>query len=189
MSKNNIIGISGGHGQGKTTLVNALQKHPDLIGWDFKSGLTRSIKAAGQPINAEGTELTQLQVMTKHYEYAQLQGNVILDRCALDGLAYTQTVLENCQDTDFMFALGAIGTRCLDKYRLIFYVKPELVLEDDGTRSVDRVFFDKIIKNFGYWVGAVRKMYPDIPVVQLSGTVEERVNTVIKTLKEQKIIA
>lgn len=186
---NNIIGISGGHSQGKSTLVHNLINHPLLKNWSTKTGLTRDLRQEGLKINTDGNELTQLKVMTKHYEYANLQGNVILDRCALDGLVYTQTVLENCQDTDFMFSLGTIGTRCLDKYRLIFYVKPELPLEEDGVRATDKVFFDKVIKNFGYWVGAIRKMYPNLPIVQVSGSVQERVDKVINTLKEQKIIA
>ena len=37
----------------------------------------------------------------QYYEYSKKKGSIIADRCVLDGLAYTQTVLENFDDNDF----------------------------------------------------------------------------------------
>lgn len=174
-----IIGISGAHGTGKTTLVNALQQCDEFKNFQFKSGLTRDLQRMGIPINETGTDVTQLYVMTKHYEYSQLQGDVILDRCALDGLTYSRVVLENYQDLEFMNALGHLGRKCFNYYDIIFYIKPEFDLVDDGVRTIDKEFHQRIVDGFDMWIYNSKYFKKQVPIIELTGSVEERVSQVI----------
>lgn len=182
-----IIGISGCHSQGKTTLVEALKQHEQFKDFEFKSGLTRDLHKIGIPINENGNDITQLYVMCKHYEYAQLTGNVVLDRCALDGLAYTQVILENNQDTDFKHVLGMLARKCFQKYDVIFYTKPELKLVDDGVRTCKMEFFEKVKSSFEYWIDAMKFNKRPVPIIEISGTVEQRVDQVIEAIDRLKI--
>lgn len=174
-----IIGISGAHSTGKTTLINALQQREEFKAFQFKSGLTRDLHKMGIPINEAGNDTTQLYVMAKHYEYSQLTGDVFLDRCALDGLAYSQVVLQDHTDNDFLNALGYIGRKCFNHYDLIIYVKPELELEDDGVRTTDKKFHQQIVESFEKWLDVIKTFRTPVPVVEVSGSVEQRVDQVI----------
>lgn len=174
-----IIGISGAHSTGKTTLINALKQREEFKNFEFKSGLTRDLHKMGIPINEAGTDTTQLFVMAKHYEYSQLTGDVFLDRCALDGLAYSQVVLKDHTDTDFLNALGYIGRKCFNHYDLIIYVKPELELEDDGIRTTDKQFHKQIVESFEKWLEIIKTFRTPVTVVEVFGSVEQRVDQVI----------
>jgi thymidylate kinase len=174
-----IIGISGAHSTGKTTLINALQQCDEFKDFQFKSGLTRDLHNMGIPINEAGTDVTQLYVMAKHYEYSQLKGDVILDRCALDGLAYSYVVLEDYPDLEFMHALGHLGRKCFNHYDIIFYIKPEFELEDDGVRTINKEFHERIVQRFDTWIANIKYFKKPVPVIELTGSVEERVSQVI----------
>ncbi len=181
-----IIGITGPHSQGKSTLVEALKQRAEFADYQFKTGLTRDLHKVGIPINELGTDVTQLYVMCKHYEYSKLQGNVVLDRCALDGLAYTSVVLEQHNDPEFMNALGVIARKCFAAYDLMVYVRPELKLVNDGTRTTDPVFFERIKASFEQWLKNVASFASPVPVVEVWGSVEQRTEQVIAALKNHK---
>lgn len=174
-----IIGISGAHSTGKTTLINALQHCDEFKNFQFKSGLTRDLHKMGIPINEAGTDVTQLYVMTKHYEYSQLQGDVFLDRCALDGLAYSQVVLEDYPDVEFMNTLGYLGRKCFNYYDIIFYIKPEFEPVDDGVRTIDKKFHQRIVDSFDRWIDNSKYFRKPANIIELTGSVEERASQVI----------
>ena len=175
-----IIAISGAHGTGKTTLLNALKSRKEFVDFEFKSGITRDLHKMNIPINETGTTVTQLYVMAKHYEYAQLDGDVVLDRCALDGLAYSQVVLKDCDDIDFLHALGVVGHKCFKHYGVIFYIRPEFELEDDGVRTVDKQFHTQIVDSFESWITLIKTYKNPPPIVELTGSVEQRVDQVVR---------
>ena len=176
------ICISGAHSTGKTTIINALKEHEAFKNFVFKTGLTRDLQKAGLNINEAGNDVTQLFVMAKHYEYSKIEGDVVLDRCALDGFAYSSIILKDFEDRAFLDTLGTIGRRCFHNYDYIFYVRPELKLEDDGVRTVDPVFFENIKQSFNYWLNAIKTFKTPVPVVEVYGSVEQRVNQIITTL-------
>lgn len=180
------IAISGAHCTGKTTLVNALKdsgKYNDFI---FRSNLLRGLKELGIPINELGNTTTQLYVMTKFYEFLHTPGDAILDRCALDGMAYTMyfypEMSENMQST-----FERIFEEIIFKYDAICYVEPELDLIDDGVRSIDKNFYDQVVLNFEILIDEY-----NIPVHRISGSVEKRVkqvNKIINSLKKTELPA
>ena len=110
------IAISGAHSQGKTTLVKYLQDINVLTDFKFKTSLTRGMQKAGYDINEDGDEVTQLAIMTKHLQRLNEKGNIIYDRCALDGYAYSMSLVKD-HVSSFLQVLFL-----LSNYFLILYV-------------------------------------------------------------------
>lgn len=173
------IAISGAHSQGKTTLFEALKKETYFADHAFRGSLTRTLKELGMPINEKGTPATQLFVMAEHFNRSCIMGDVVLDRCVLDGIAYTDAVLlpYNKTPTHYWDAIISLYKETIRKYDIIFYIRPDLPLVDDGVRTVDRGFFNKIVESFNKWKhDAVT--YHGANIVEIGGSTEERIQQV-----------
>ena len=173
------VAISGAHSQGKTTLVKYLQDTGLLIDYKFKTSLTRGMQEAGYNINEDGDEVTQLAIMTKHFQRLNEKGDVIYDRCALDGYAYSMSLIKDLNILDIIRDLFLV---MIDRYDIVFYVEPELPLIEDGQRTVNKDFFDSVVQSFD----CIIKSYA-IPVVRLSGSVEERARQFFVALQDKEV--
>ena len=135
------------------------------------------------PINERGTSLTQYLVMARHLEYALTPGNWILDRGALDGIAYTSFFYEKEQVSKEVYqAALVIYESLLKTYDKIFYVVPELELKDDGERSINREFFDGVVKQFDFYIK--HHSMPTDKLVYVMGSVEDRFKIITDTIKK-----
>ena len=66
----------------------------------------------------------------------------------------------------------------IDKYDVIFYIRPEFDIEDDGVKPTSKQFQDTIVELFD------EVIYRDnLKVVNLTGSVEDRINLIKNTLK------
>jgi len=167
------IAISGLHSQGKTTLINALKQTDTFKGFSFRDSPTRALMG-DHLINESGTQNTQVSIMFNHY-LNHIGKNIILDRCALDGLAYTEYFKDQF-DYDVYGSMQLLGLYLLDQYDYIFYIKPELPLKEDGVRSTGKEFFESVKSNFENII-----LKYDVPVITVSGTVEQRLQTILNT--------
>ena len=104
----------------------------------------------------------------------------VFDRCAVDGVVYTRWLqLQGMVSDDVYRACCKVYDIVIDQYDVIFYTDPaDVELIDDGERSVDVGFRNDIIKLFN------EKLKGLDNVVVLSGTVEERLETVKKTVED-----
>ena len=183
MSDNLLISFSGAQCTGKTTLLKHLKEYNAHI--NFVPEVTRLIKREYcVAINEAGDEMTQALIITEHYKnihkHKQQDRSTILDRCILDGLVYTWWLEEHMQLSDWCYDYAAWVYRYMDKYDVIFYTDPvDVEIEDDGERSVDEVFRNEIIDEFEIHIKSHNN------IVRLTGTVEERLQTIQKTLKEK----
>ena len=171
------IAISGVHGQGKTTILNYLKNLEEFKNYKFVDSPTRALQTTVS-INENGTQDTQVSIMYNHYSNVANNGNnAVFDRCALDGMAYTKyfTSKINISVLDSLFSMYYY---LMQQYDLVFYIAPELVPTSDGTRSVDMPFFEAIKSNFEYLIKT--DMHN---VITLSGSVEQRVNTILSKIK------
>jgi len=186
MRSNYKAAICGAHSQGKTTLVKALKEVNTITSdfhFSFRTNLTRGLKDLNVPINEGGTSLTQYLVMARHLEYALTPGNWVLDRGALDGIAYTTYFYEKGQvNKDVYQAALAVYEELLKTYDKIFYVVPELNVQEDGERSTGKEFFDGVIKQFDFYLK--HHSMPADKLVYVMGSVEDRVKTVTDTIKK-----
>ncbi len=186
MQTNYKVAICGAHSQGKTTLVNALKNEAYLTStchFSFRTNLTRNLKDLNIPINEDGTTLTQYLIMARHLEYVFTSGNWIMDRGALDGIAYTSYFYQKGKVKKEIYeAAVEIYSECIKLYDKIFYVVPELELKNDGIRSVDLDFFKGVVEQFDFYNRHVSM--PSDKFKFVMGSVEERVNTVMTEIKK-----
>lgn len=163
------IAITGAQSTGKSTLLQYLKKDVDLTGFEFIEELTRQIAAKGININEEGSNFSQIFTVTIHAENI-IKKHFISDRCALDGLVYTRWLYDNELVDKWMldYAIG-VASEVLPRYDIIYYLPPEIPIEDDGVRSADVKFRDEIVKLFEEYI-----QHFNLQPTTLTGTVAER---------------
>jgi len=171
------IAISGAHSTGKSTFIDEIRNNVVLAkNYIFNGNTTRNAKKKGVAINEAGSDESQLLVFAHHLEN-YIPKNVILDRCALDGLVYTTYLYERKQVSKETLQIAEAIFENL-KYDIIFYIKPEFDIVKDGVRSTELEFRDRIVELFDEYIESYR-----IPVIPLTGSVDERVDAVLATIE------
>lgn len=183
-----LISFSGAQCTGKTTLLKRLRKS----NWDinFVPEVTRLIKREYDVnINEAGDEMTQALIITEHFKninnHEKQNRSTILDRCILDGYIYTSWLEDNRGLSHWAcnYAYHVL-VKYITSYDVIFYTNAaDVKIEDDGERSVDVGFRNNIIASFSDWITNNPRIRER--VVVLSGTVEERLQTIKNTLAEK----
>ena len=176
-----IVSFTGAQSTGKTTLLNRLvEKNPNIT---FVEEVTRRVKRLYDvPINEDGGDVTQFLIMADHVQnlFSKDKSDLtVFDRCAVDGVVYTRWLqLQGMVSAEVYSACCKIYDAIIDQYDVIFYTDPaDVKLVDDGERSVNVDFRNDIIKLFNDKLEGLDN------VVVLSGSVEERLNTVKKTVE------
>lgn len=167
-----IISFSGAQSTGKTTLLNNCRHNYLFEGCEFVPEVTRLVKRKfGVNINEEGDNITQLCIINQHLEnYLNSRGkNVIMDRCILDGVVYTEYLFNNNQVDEWVLDYARkMFAELMPKIDKIYYTCPDIPLVDDGERSVNKEFRDDIIKLFDKYKPLCNS------IIELRGCVEER---------------
>lgn len=171
--------FTGAQGVGKTTLLDILEKCVTLpIKFNYVRNFTRNLAKAGYTINEKGTDDTQLAIMNLHKQYAEKDENIVMDRCVLDGLAYTVYLNRRGRVTDETGDLcEQIFKECIDKYDIIYYLKPEFPITGDEYRSNKIQYQSEIADIFEELI----QKY-SVKVTPLTGTVGDRLKGIQDTL-------
>ena len=190
-----IFSFTGAQCTGKTTLLKHLYKENGDYPFVFIPEVTRLIRREyNMPINEGGDDLTQMLIMTEHVrnvfrdrtDYIIRGVHQIFDRCALDGIVYSEWLLNEGKISRSCYeGCELIWKKLKNRYDVIFYTNPEDVkLVDDGERSVDKRFRDQIIDIFNMYLD--RKDF-EAEVVELKGSVKDRLKTIKSTLDKLNI--
>ena len=168
------IGFSGAQGVGKTTLLNALKLDDSFSNYMFCDEVTRRVKSYGLPINEQGTDITQRLIMQEHITNVFLYDSMVTDRTALDGLVYTRYLYGAGKvNSDTLDFAKKVFSRLINKYDYLFYINPEFELVNDGIRSPDESFRDKIALLFNEAINSA-----EYKVWTISGDVQSRIDQV-----------
>jgi nicotinamide riboside kinase len=180
------VSFTGAQSTGKTTLLNECK----LIYKDYKfvDEVTRYVrKSYDVKINEAGGSETQLYILAEHIKnHLRTEENLILDRCILDGYVYTKYQVDNEKvNHSVLEAFNAVFSTLFNKLDLVFYTDPsDVKLVDDGERSTDKDFRADVIDIFEDLIGYKMSPWNRDKVVRLSGSVEERMKTIKKYLKQ-----
>ena len=179
-----LISLTGAQSTGKSTLLERCCKHEHFRNFHCVREVTRKVKRERLvDINESGSNMTQLFILNEHLNNHHLSNDTILDRCIVDGMVYTE-YLESIEQVDYWVSIYAshLFRELVSKLDYIFYTEPsDVKLVDDGERSMNIQFRDSIIERFNKWL-EVASQYTN--VVTVSGSVENRLNTVIETIKK-----
>lgn len=175
------IAFTGTHGTGKTTLLNKMKAmSPYSHTYTFIDEITRRMVKKGIPINEGGSDITQLLIMNSHLSN-NLKDDVIMDRCALDGVVYTRWMYNKGKVSEWVMNYAEeLFQMIIGDYDRIFYLVPEFSIEDDGVRSVHLEFRNEIVTVFNQYITDHK-----IPVIRLSGSVEHRLKKVIEKIENE----
>lgn len=176
------IGISGAQSVGKTTLLNALRSEKCFKDYSIRNEVTRTVRSYGININEAGSDTSQLLIMKEHIYNVYMFDNMLTDRTALDGIVYTHWLYREPRNqvTDACFEeCKSIFSKLIGSYDYLFYIAPEFPIEDDGIRSASEQWQNEIVNEFESYIEDY-----NVPVTRLSGSVRERVNTILKTIGE-----
>ncbi len=172
------IAITGAHSTGKTTTLEELWIQNILPGHEFLIEATRKLKQQGFNINESGDEKMQTQVMNYHLNTINNVDKFVTDRCSLDGYCYTKYLWGKGNISDsFMSDTASIHHEIFSCYDLVFYIKPEFAIVDDGVRSTNEEFRNSVADIFEQEVDELNILYPN-KIIPVSGSVEERVETI-----------
>ena len=152
-----VISFTGAQSSGKTTLLNKCKM--ELPGnWYYVDEVTRYVKSRyGEQINEHGTDMTQVMIINTHVENAYLPitlkgsnlDGIILDRCIVDGLVYTEWLYEQGKVSKWVLDYAnQIYDLIVPNLDLILYTDSNIPLVDDGERSINVEFRDDIINKF-----------------------------------------
>lgn len=187
-----LISFTGAQCTGKTTLLKKCKQLTDVNqpfhDYQFVDEVTRKVKREGHSINLDGNDITQLFILNEHLKNHTRVDDLVLDRCILDGYVYSSCLSRREQVSEWVtrYACDLLNL-LVENLDVIFYTQPEDVpLIDDGVRSVDMSFRQDIINRYEdlfaqdyYWMDKV---------VRLSGTVEDRMETILETINENSDI-
>jgi nicotinamide riboside kinase len=179
------VSFSGAQCTGKSTL---LQRCKDIYkDYTFVDEVTRLVRREYKvDINELGGNETQLYILSEHIKNHFLhKDNIIMDRCILDGYVYTRYLVEESKvSSSILAAFNSLFNVLYSRLDYVFYTDPsDVKLVDDGERSVDIKFRERIISIFDDVVNYKLSDDNRKKIIKLSGTVEERLKTIQNILK------
>ena len=157
-----LVGIIGTHGTGKTTLSFQLASHYKHLGHNVKI-IQEVARTCPFPLNELMTRETALWIYFEHSrkELEALRDHdiVISDRTAFDSFIYACVLnLPN------LVEYKSVAKHYLKSaYEILFFVRPDMPIEEDGIRCMDIEFQKKIDKMFEYHL-------KDMPIVELKSS-------------------
>jgi predicted ATPase len=180
------IALTGSHGVGKTTLINALAPRLSAQG---RIAICREaprliVDQIGDPLffRRENNQISrQSLIFLEHVmEERRASGDsdvVISDRTLVDHLAYTQALFPEFVNTPEARTYRRLAFESLDYYAAIFQLPIEFLPVDDGVREAD-IDFQKQIEN------TIITLYAEAGVkpVIVSGSVAERTSQIERHL-------
>lgn len=190
-----LVSFTGAQSTGKTTLLTKCRDELVHSGpWEYIPEVTRLVKRNfNVEINELGSNDSQLLIMNQHHvnTIQCKDSHAIMDRCIIDGLVYTKYLAEIGQVEPWVVDICySMFNYLLPKLDVVFYTCPkDVILDDDGERSVNVSFRDRIIELFDETLSEMHddltgiNRHHDVNIVVLTGSVEDRFKVIRDNLE------
>lgn len=169
------IAITGSHSCGKTTLAKLLSKETGLpfMRGDKMKDLMEEMFHGKSFDDLTEDENWQIETvgLDKRIEAENREDSFISDGCSLNSIAYIKAKIKDAESRPDFKKVRELAKVNAEKYNFIFYLPPEIPLEDDGFRPLSSEFRLKID-------GLLRKILKDYKFYTIRGTLEERCNQI-----------
>ena len=170
------IGLCGTISVGKTTLVNALKQLDQFKDYETATERSKYLRDQGISLNTDSTLKGQF-VFAAERSIELMKPNIITDRTIYDVCAFTLSAKSIGWTEKRYFVELLMQLR--NDYDVVIYVSPEGVeIEDNGVRATDADYRDKI----DFTIKEMLIQYPPSKLINISGSTEERINTIISQL-------
>ena len=170
------IGLTGTMSVGKSTLAKALGELEQFKGYSVQTERSKYLRDMGISLNTDSTLKGQL-IFAAERSIELMQPNIITDRTVYDVCAFTLSAksIGWWEKRYFTEVLMALRT----EYDAIIYVSPEgIPIEDNGVRETNADYRNKI----DITIKEMLKEFPPKKLITVSGSTEERINTIISQL-------
>jgi len=171
------IVVAATHSTGKTTFCKKIAKRK---GYNYIHDIVReeAVKK-GFAINENTPPEVQDWLITRQWELEKTTPEPwIADKCLFDYLVYGDLVLKDEGIDKLMKEIIRYFVDKNAKYDIVFYMPPEIPLEEDGVRSIDPEFQRKVDAHY-------REVLDErgIKYITITGSVKERVKKALEHLK------
>ena len=170
------IGLTGTMSVGKTTLPRALRELDMFKDYPIQTERSKYLRDLGVSLNTDSTLKGQL-IFAAERSIELMHSNIITDRTVYDVTAFTLSAksIEWTEKRYFTEILMSLR----NEYDAIIYVSPEGVnIEDNQVRTTDSIYREKI----DYTIKNMLVEYPPTKLINVKGSTEERINTIISQL-------
>jgi nicotinamide riboside kinase len=170
------IGLTGTMSVGKSTLAKALGELDMFKEYSVQTERSKYLRDMGVALNTDSTLKGQF-VFAAERSIELMQPNIITDRTVYDVCAFTLSAksigwVEKRYFTELMMQLR-------NDYDAVIYVSPIGVeIENNGVRTTDAEYRNKIDASIREMLGS----FPPKKLIKVSGSTEERINTIISQL-------
>lgn len=177
-----IVTFTGAQGVGKTTLLNKMKQDRLFTSFKFFDELTRQIQKQNFKINEEGDDETQRCVIQCHINNKKSNHEFkVLDRCIIDGFVYSKWLYDRKKITADVYRFAYDTFRTMFHLNdIVFYIKPEFDIEDDGVRSTSIQFRNEIADLFDWCINKY-----NIDVITLTGDIDNRYSIITENIRSK----
>lgn len=169
------VALVGASSTGKTTVYELLKNK--LPKWEFINESTRIVSTYGFPINEQGINETQLAISSFHLKALLTPSNLILDRCYLDLLVYTEA-LENVDERTVNYITDT-WNEVFKEYTHFVYFPIEFKAVNDGQRSVNEEWRKRVDEKFKEYLDKFKLNY-----ITVTGSPMQRLDQILKFINE-----
>jgi nicotinamide riboside kinase len=170
------IGLCGTISVGKTTLVNALKQIDQFKDYETATERSKYLRDQGISLNTDSTLKGQI-VFAAERSIELMKPNIITDRTIYDVCAFTLSAKSIGWYDRRRFVELMMNLR--EDYDIVVYVSPEGVeIEDNGVRTTNAEYRN----NIDIIIQEMLIEYPPKKLIKISGSTEERINTIISQL-------
>lgn len=180
------IAFSGTQCVGKTTTLDLIKRtfkngesdnFPILKNHKFGMSNTKiSTPDYNLPLSEQSTDISQTLILSNFIKDS-FTNNLISDRCILDNMVYTELQFnENKCSSELYNLTKKLYNELINNYDFIFYFPPEIDIIDNGIRSVNEKYRNKLHKIFLRYIDGLNNCFiitgePKLKVKKISNIV------------------